>query len=49
MLGNVVYLGAVENHVLRDSLGPDTTFCHTVGELVGMWLNMVGRATQAQV
>lgn len=44
-----MYLSAIDDNVLRDSLDSDATFSNAVGELVEVWLNVVGRATQAQV
>lgn len=48
-LWSTMYLSAVHNHILRDSFGSDATFGNAVGKLVDMWLNMIDRATLAQV
>lgn len=42
-------LRAVDNHVWRDGLDADTAFGDAVGKLVEVWVNLVGRTSQAQM
>lgn len=42
-------LRAIDDDIWRDSLDADATFGNAVVELVEMRVNMIGRATKAQV
>lgn len=42
-------LRAVDNYIWRDGLDADATFRDAVGKLVEVWVNLVGRTSQAQM